>query len=492
MTEENFFDVIVVGAGISGIGSAYRLQKECPDRSFVLLEGRPNLGGTWDLFRYPGIRSDSDMHTLGFSFKPWKAAKSIADGPAILDYLEETVSEFGIKEKIKFNHLVSSADWSNEKASWTLKVTNRETGETTDFTSNFLLMCSGYYSYKSGYTPSFEGMEKYPGKIVHPQEWPEELDYSDKKVVVIGSGATAVTLVPAIAEKASHVVMLQRSPTYVVARPDHDPFAAFLRKILPERIAYYLTRKKNIFGQNYIYKMTRKDPEKVKEKLLEGVRMALGSEFDIKRHFTPSYNPWDERLCLVPNGDLFKSIRKGKVSVVTETIQRFTQNGILLETGEELEADIIVTATGLNLVTLGEVDFKIDGTPVDFSQTWIYKGLAYSNVPNLISTFGYINASWTLRADINSSYACRVLNHMRKTGTQKATPRLRESDMDMPQRDWIEGFSSGYMKRSMSEMPKQGDREPWLNTQDFYKDKKMLSRNTPIEDGVMEFAKIER
>ena len=335
-------------------------------------------------------------------------------------------------------------------------------------------------------------MEKYPGKIVHPQEWPEELDYSDKKVVVIGSGATAVTLVPAIAEKASHVVMLQRSPTYVVARPDHDPFAAFLRKILPERIAYYLTRKKNIFGQNYIYKMTRKDPEKVKEKLLEGVRMALGSEFDIKRHFTPSYNPWDERLCLVPNGDLFKSIRKGKVSVVTETIQRFTQNGILLETGEELEADIIVTATGLNLVTLGEVDFKIDGTPVDFSQTWIYKGLAYSDVPNLISTFGYINASWTLRADINSSYACRVLNHMRKTGTQKATPRLRESDMDMPQRDWIEGFSSGYMKRSMSEMPKQGDREPWLNTQDFYKDKKMLSRNTPIEDGVMEFAKIER
>ena len=492
MTEENFFDVIVVGAGISGIGSAYRLQKECPDRSFVLLEGRPNLGGTWDLFRYPGIRSDSDMHTLGFSFKPWKAAKSIADGPAILDYLEETVSEFGIKEKIKFNHLVSSADWSNEKARWTLKVTNRETGETTDFTSNFLLMCSGYYSYKSGYTPSFEGMEKYPGKIVHPQEWPEELDYSDKKVVVIGSGATAVTLVPAIAEKASHVVMLQRSPTYVVARPDHDPFAAFLRKILPERIAYYLTRKKNIFGQNYIYKMTRKDPEKVKEKLLEGVRMALGSEFDIKRHFTPSYNPWDERLCLVPNGDLSKSIRKGKVSVVTETIQRFTQNGILLETGEELEADIIVTATGLNLVTLGEVDFKIDGTPVDFSQTWIYKGLAYSDVPNLISTFGYINASWTLRADINSSYACRVLNHMRKTGTQKATPRLRESDMDMPQRDWIEGFSSGYMKRSMSEMPKQGDREPWLNTQDFYKDKKMLSRNTPIEDGVMEFAKIER
>ena len=487
MTEENDFDVIVVGAGISGIGSAYRLQKECPDRSFVLLEGRPNLGGTWDLFRYPGVRSDSDMHTLGFSFKPWKAAKSIADGPAILEYLEETVDEFGIREKIKFNHQVSTAEWSNEKDRWTLRVSNKETGEPFVYTCNFLLMCSGYYSYKSGYTPDFEGVEAYSGKIVHPQEWPEDINYDAKKVVVIGSGATAVTLVPAMAESAEHVVMLQRSPTYVVARPDHDPFSALLRKILPERIAYYLTRKKNIFGQNYIYKLTRKDPEKVKEKILSGVRMALDSDFDVERHFTPSYNPWDERLCLVPNGDLFKSIRKKKVSVRTETIDRFTSEGILLETGEELKADIIVTATGLNLVTLGEVEFRIDGDLVDFSETWIYKGLAYSGVPNLISTFGYINASWTLRADINSSYACRLLNHMRKSGTKRATPRLRESDMDMPQRDWIEGFTSGYMKRSMSEMPKQGDREPWLNTQDFYKDKKMLSRNTSLEDRVMDF-----
>ena len=487
MTEENNFDVIVVGAGISGIGSAYRLQKECPDRSFVILEGRPNLGGTWDLFRYPGIRSDSDMHTLGFSFKPWKAAKSIADGPAILEYLEETVDEFEIREKIKFNHHVSAAEWSNEKDCWTLRVSNSETGDISDYTCNFLLMCSGYYSYKSGYTPSFEGVETYSGQIVHPQEWPEDIDYDAKKIVVIGSGATAVTLVPAMAESAEHVVMLQRSPTYVVARPDHDPFAAMLRKVLPEKVAYYLTRKKNIFGQNYIYKLTRKDPEKVKEKILTGVRMSLDEDFDVERHFTPSYNPWDERLCLVPNGDLFKSIRKGKVSVVTETIDRFTPEGILLKTGEELKADIIVTATGLNLVTLGEVEFRIDGDPVDFSRTWIYKGLAYSDVPNLISTFGYINASWTLRADINSSYACRLLNHMRKTGTKRATPKLRESDMDMPQRDWIEGFSSGYMKRSMAEMPKQGDREPWLNTQDFYKDKKMLSRNTSLEDGVMEF-----
>ncbi len=487
MAEENYFDVIVVGAGISGIGSAYRLQKECPDRSFVILEGRPNLGGTWDLFRYPGIRSDSDMHTLGFSFKPWKAAKSIADGPAILEYLEETVDEFNIKEKIKFNHHVSTAEWSNQKDRWTLKVSNNTTGEIIEYACNFLLMCSGYYSYKSGYTPSFEGVESYSGQIVHPQEWPEDIDYEGKKVVVIGSGATAVTLVPAMADTAEHVVMLQRSPTYVVARPDHDAFAGLLRKIMPERVAYYLTRKKNIFGQNYIYKLTRKDPEKVKEKLLSGVRMALGPDYDVERHFTPSYNPWDERLCLIPNGDLFKSIRKKKVSVVTETIDRFTPEGLLLKNGDELKADIIVTATGLNLVTLGEVNFRMDGDPVDFSKTWIYKGLAYSDVPNLISTFGYINASWTLRADINSSYACRILNHMKKTGTKRATPRLRESDMDMPQRDWIEGFSSGYMKRSMSEMPKQGDREPWLNTQDFYRDKKMLSRNTSLEDGVMEF-----
>ena len=487
MTEENNFDVIVVGAGISGIGSAYRLQKECPDLSFAVLEGRPNLGGTWDLFRYPGIRSDSDMHTLGFSFKPWKAAKSIADGPAILDYLEETVDEFGIKEKIKFNHHVSAAEWSSREDQWTLKAFNNSTGEAVEYTCNFLLMCSGYYSYKSGYTPSFEGLESYSGQVVHPQEWPEDIDYAGKRVVVIGSGATAVTLVPAMAETAEHVVMLQRSPTYVVARPDHDAFAAFLRKILPEKVAYYLTRKKNIFGQNYIYKLTRKDPEKVKEKLLSGVRMALGREYDVERHFTPSYNPWDERLCLVPNGDLFKTIRKGKVSVLTETIDRFTDDGILLKTGEELRADIVVTATGLNLVTLGEVDFQIDGDQVDFSETWIYKGLAYSDVPNLISTFGYINASWTLRADINSSYACRILNHMKKTGTKRATPRLRDSDMDMPQRNWIEGFSSGYMKRSMSEMPKQGDREPWLNTQDYLKDKKMLSRTTSLEDGVMEF-----
>ena len=487
MTEENNFDVIVVGAGISGIGSAYRLQKECPDRSFVILEGRPNLGGTWDLFRYPGIRSDSDMHTLGFSFKPWKAAKSIADGPAILEYLEETVDEFGIKEKIKFNLHVSTAEWSNEKDQWTLKASNTATGETVEYTCNFLLMCSGYYSYKSGYTPTFEGVESYSGQILHPQEWPEDIDFAGKKVVVIGSGATAVTLVPAMADTAEHVVMLQRSPTYVVARPDHDAFAGLLRKILPEKVAYYLTRKKNIFGQNYIYKLTRKDPEKVKEKLLSGVRMALGPDYDVERHFTPSYNPWDERPCLIPNGDLFKSIRKGKVSVVTEDIDCFTPEGILLKTGEELKADIVVTATGLNLVTLGEVEFRIDGTPVDFSETWTYKGLAYSDVPNLISTFGYINASWTLRADINSSYACRILNHMKKTGTKKVTPRLRDSDMGMPQRNWIEGFSSGYIKRSMSEMPKQGDREPWLNTQDFYKDKKMLSRSTSLEDGVMEF-----
>ena len=487
--EENFFDVIVVGAGISGIGSAYHLQKECPDRSFVILEGRPEVGGTWDLFRYPGIRSDSDMHTLGFSFKPWKDAKSIADGPAILEYLKETTKEFGIDKKICFSHLVTTAEWFTEEAFWKLTVRVSTTGETQTYTCNFLLMCSGYYSYKSGYTPDFKDMDKFNGEIIHPQDWSDDVDCTDKEVVVIGSGATAVTLVPAISQTASHVTMLQRSPTYVVARPDEDPIAKKLRKIFPEKIAYFLTRKKNIYAQNYLYKKTRKDPEMIKKKILEGVQAALGNEYDIERHFTPTYDPWDQRLCLVPNGDLFRSIRKGEASVETSEIESFTPSGIKLTSGKELEAEIIITATGLNLVTLGEVNFIVDGDPVDFSKTWIYKGLAYSDVPNLISTFGYINASWTLRADINSAFACRLLNHMKVTGATQVTPVLRDSDFDMPERPWVDGFSSGYMKRSMSEMPKQGDREPWLNTQDYLRDKKMLSRKNSVEDGVLQFIK---
>lgn len=481
-------DVIVVGAGISGIGAGYHLQTECPDRSYTILEGRHDLGGTWDLFRYPGVRSDSDMHTLGYRFKPWKADRAIADGPAIMAYLRETASEFGIDRHIRFGHLVRRAEWSSDDARWTVTAERTDTGETVTLTCSFVFMCSGYYSYRSGYTPKLPGRDRFQGTIVHPQEWPEDLDYAGKRVVVIGSGATAVTLVPAMARTAGHVTMLQRSPTYVVARPDTDAIANALRKVLPDDLAYRITRWKNTTLQQLIYRRTRTHPEKVKARLLKEVRKELGPHFDVEKHFTPTYNPWDERLCLVPNGDLFQAIRTGRASVVTDEIETFTERGIRLASGQELEADIIVTATGLQLVTLGEVDFVVDGQPVDFSQTWTYKGLAYSDVPNLASSFGYINASWTLRADLTCEYVCRLLNHLRDTGTDQCTPRLRPSDRDMPARPWITGFSPGYIERSIHLFPKQGDREPWLNPQDYRRDRKLLHRE-PVDDGVMQFTR---
>ncbi|MGI9287076.1 MAG: flavin-containing monooxygenase [Pseudomonadales bacterium] len=479
-------DVLIVGAGISGIGAAYHLQTHCPDRSFAILEGRENLGGTWDLFRYPGIRSDSDMHTLGYSFKPWRATKSIADGPSILQYLRETATENGIDHRIRFQHLVTRAEWSSEAARWTVFAVRNDTGENVSYTCGFLFMCSGYYSYKAGYTPEFEGRDRFTGDIVSPQQWPQDLAYQGKRVVIIGSGATAVTLVPAMAQHAEHVTMLQRSPTYVVSRPDRDVIANTLRKVLPDKVAYEITRWKNTFLQERLYKMTRSNPAKVKKQFLDWVRAELGPDFDVDRHFTPSYNPWDQRLCLVPNGDLFAALRLKKASVVTDHIETFTENGIKLQSGKELEADIIVTATGLQLVTLGEMDFLVDGEPVDFAKTWTYKGLAYSGVPNLASSFGYINASWTLRADLTCEYVCRLLNHMRETGAVQCTPRLRPADRDMPARPWIDDFSSGYMQRMMPMLPKQGDRAPWINTQRYSQDKKLF-RKSPIDDGVMQF-----
>lgn len=481
------FDVVVVGAGISGIGAGYFLQRDCPDRSYVILEGRGQMGGTWDLFRYPGVRSDSDMHTLGYSFKPWTAEKSIADGPSILSYLHETAAEFGIDKKIRYNQLVSNASWSSEKSQWTVHVNNSVSGDVQQYTCTYLYMCSGYYSYKSGYTPEFSGIESFAGQVIHPQQWPENLDYAGKRVVVIGSGATAMTLVPAMAKTAAHVTMLQRSPTYVVARPDHDVIADRLRKVLPEKMAYGITRWKNTTMQQLVYKRTRTKPEQVKTALLKGVREALGSEYDVDTHFTPSYNPWDQRLCLVPNGDLFTSIKEGSASVVTDHIESFDAHGIVLKSGQRLDADIIVTATGLNLVTLGEMSFEVDGNVVDFSQTWTYKGLAYSGVPNLASSFGYINASWTLRADLTCEYVCRLMNHMKKTGTTKCVPKLRESDLQMPERPWIDNFSAGYMERVMHKFPRQGDREPWINPQDYKRDRKLF-RESPIDDGVMTFS----
>ncbi|MFM8643855.1 MAG: flavin-containing monooxygenase [Actinomycetota bacterium] len=483
------FDVVVVGAGISGIGAGVHLNDKSPDRSFVILEGREDIGGTWDLFKYPGIRSDSDMHTLGYEFKPWKAEKSIADGPSIMAYLRETVAEHDLRRHMRFGERVVRAEWSTQNATWSVH-TQRSDGSQGSFECNYLFMCAGYYSYKAGYLPEFPGREKFGGTIVHPQEWPEDLDYSNKRVVVIGSGATAVTIVPAVAETAAHVTMLQRSPTYMVSRPDTDALANFLRRILPAQLAYNITRAKNTWRQQLVYKRTRSNPDQIKMLLLGGVQLELGGKYPIKRHFLPRYNPWDQRLCLVPNSDFFAAIRSGRASVVTDTIETFTETGILLSSGEHIAADIIVTATGLQLVSLGEADIYVDGQQVDFAQTRTYKGMAYSDVPNLATSFGYINASWTLRADLTCTYVCRLLNHMRDTGTRQCTPRLRPGEETMPRRPWIDGFSSGYMQRVMHLMPAQGDREPWLNPQNYDRDKKMF-REGAMDDGVMQFTNPE-
>ncbi len=479
-------DVLIVGAGLSGVGAGVHLHENCPDKSYLILEGRPSMGGTWDLFRYPGIRSDSDMHTLGYSFKPWLDAKAIADGPAILDYVRQTATENDVDKHIRYNHLAKKASWSSAHAKWTIEAERRDTGETVRFTCNILFMNSGYYSYREGFTPEFKDIERFKGQIVHPQKWPSDLDYKGKKVVVIGSGATAMTLVPAMSKDVAHIVMLQRSPTYVVSRPDKDSIANALRSFLPQSWAYAITRWKNVTLQQYMYRQTRTQPAKVKKTLVDMVRKELGPDYDVATHFTPKYNPWDQRLCLVPNSDLFEAIRTGKASVVTDHIDAFTENGILLKSGQVLEADIVVTATGLNLVVLGEMQFSVDGAPVDFGKTWSYKGMMYSGVPNLVSTFGYINASWTLRADLTCEYVCRLVNHMTETRTRQATPRLREMDRNMPARPWIDDFSSGYMQRMMDRFPKQGDHEPWINPQNYTRDKQMI-RYGALEDGALIF-----
>ena len=483
-------DVLIVGAGISGIGAACHLREQCPSRTYAILEGRDDIGGTWDLFRYPGVRSDSDMHTLGYRFQPWTAAKSIADGPSILQYLRATCAEHGVDRQIRLGHQVKKAAWSSDDARWTVTAERRD-GDTVTVTCGYLFMGSGYYSYRGGYTPEFPGRERFPGRVVHPQAWPEDLDYAGKRVVVIGSGATAVTLVPAMAATAGHVTMLQRSPTYVWAMPDIDVIANGLRKVLPERLAYRLTRWKNTTLQQVLYRRARRAPEQVKAGLIRLVQRALGPEYDVGKHFTPTYNPWDQRLCLVPNGDLFAAIKSGRASVVTDTIATWDEHGIQLASGARLDADIIVTATGLQLVTLGEVDFSVDGAPVDFAKTWTYKGFAYSDVPNLGSAFGYINASWTLRADLISEYVCRLLNWMEETGTEQCTPRLRPPDRSMSARPWIENFSSGYVQRVIDRLPRQGDREPWLNPQNYGRDRKSF-RRSPVDDGVMRFTRVRR
>jgi cation diffusion facilitator CzcD-associated flavoprotein CzcO len=461
------FDVLIVGAGLSGIGAGYHLLHKCPSKSFVLLEGRDCIGGTWDLFRYPGIRSDSDMFTLGYSFKPWTNPKAIADGPSILNYVRDTAAENGIDRKIRFRHKVKRASWSTPDARWTVEA-ERTSGEgapeTVRFTCNFLFGCSGYYRYEEGYTPEFSGRDDFKGEIVHPQKWPQSLDYAGKRVVVIGSGATAVTLVPEMAKTAGHVTMLQRSPTYVVARPAQDELAIKLRKRLGEYLAYHLIRWRNVLLGMYFFQLSRRKPARVKELILGGVRMALGPDYDVATHFNPRYNPWDQRLCLVPDGDLFRSIREKRASVVTSEIDRFTEKGIRLKDGSELEADIIVTATGLVLQVLGGMEVTVDGRAVDFAKTLNYKGMMYSDVPNLASAFGYTNASWTLKCDLTCEYVCRLINYMDRHGYKACMPHNVDPTLaELP----ALSFTSGYVQRSIAKLPKQGSKRPWRLYQNY-------------------------
>ncbi|QNA86802.1 NAD(P)/FAD-dependent oxidoreductase [Sphingomonas sp. So64.6b] len=471
----------MVGAGISGIGAGYHLQTLSPDRSYVILEGRAQLGGTWDLFRYPGIRSDSDMYTLGYSFRPWTEAKAIADGPSILKYVNDTAHDNGIDRHIRYRHHVKTAAWSTEDARWTVESDGPD-GPVV-ITCNFLFMCSGYYNYAKGHTPDFSGAETFGGRIVHPQHWPQDLDYSGKKVVVIGSGATAVTLVPEMAKRAAHVTMLQRSPTYVVSRPSEDGVANWLRSKLPAKTAYGITRWKNVLFGMFFFRLARRKPEKVKERIIGMVRDHLGPDYDVATHFTPRYNPWDQRLCLVPDADLFESLKAGTSSIVTDRIAAFTPGGIALESGAELAADVIVTATGLELQLLSDVAFSVDGAPVDLSKTYNYKGMMYSDVPNMASSFGYTNASWTLKADLTCGYVCRLLNTMKKRGLRQATPRIASEEL---QPEPFLDFSSGYVTRAMEKFPKQGHRKPWKLYQNYALD--IITLRYGSVDSEMEFS----
>jgi len=483
VTNEHF-DVLVVGAGISGICAGYHLQTQCPDRTYAILEARDDIGGTWDLFRYPGIRSDSDMYTLGYSFKPWTNPKAIADGWSILEYLRETTREHGIDRHIRFRHRVSRAAWSSADARWTVEVERGEEKETVRLTCNFLCMCSGYYDYAQGYAPEFRGTERFRGRIVHPQQWTEDIDYAGKRVVVIGSGATAVTLVPEMAKQAAHVTMLQRSPTYIISLPAEDPIANYLHRRLPAHIAYGITRWKNVLIGLWFYRFCRRRPQRARELIAKWLRTELGPDYDISAHFNPRYNPWEQRLCLVPDSDLFAAMRTGRASVVTDQIETFTESGLKLRGGTELAADLVVTATGLNLLLLGGLEVNVDGVRVDFANTFNYKGMMFSDVPNLALAVGYTNASWTLKAELICRYVCRLLNHMTKTGLRQCTPRLR--DADVAAAPFLD-LTSGYIQRAIHLFPKQGSKIPWKLHQSYPRDLMLLQRGT-VEDGVMEFS----
>jgi monooxygenase len=478
-------DVLVVGAGLSGVAAGYYLQTRCPRKSYVILEARDAIGGTWDLFRYPAVRSDSDMYTLGYSFRPWSSDMALADGASILNYVRDTAAHFGIGHKIKFGHRVVRASWSSADALWTVEAQVGPQKAIARYTCSFLYMCSGYYDYEQGYMPGWPGVECFRGRIVHPQHWPSDLDYSGRKIVIIGSGATAVTLLPAIAQTAAHVTMLQRSPTYIITLPARDRVAQWLHRKLPSALAHRLSRWKNVAFTMYFYNLSRLKPEMVKGMILRAAQRMLGPDFDVAKHLTPSYKPWDQRLCFVPDADLFKAIRSGKASIATDEIETFTETGIKLHSGDVLEADIVVTATGLNLKMLGGLQVAVDGVPTDLSKKMIYKGMMLSDVPNLAYALGYTNASWTLKCELTSLYVCRLVNYMAARGYAWCSPRQRDPSItEAP----AVNLTSGYIQRAAAILPKQGSKRPWRLYQNYALDMATLKFGA-LKDGTMEFGR---
>jgi cation diffusion facilitator CzcD-associated flavoprotein CzcO len=480
------FDVLIVGAGISGIGGAYHLTRQCPDTRFVIVEAQASFGGTWLTHKYPGIRSDSDLYTFGYRFKPWTSAP-IATAAEILTYLAEVIDENDLGRHIRYQHQMCSAQWSTSENRWTLDGVRTDTGEQVRFTANFLWMCQGYYRHAQGYTPDWPGIDTFKGQIVHPQSWPDDLDYAGKRVVVIGSGATAATLIPAIAADCSHVTMLQRSPTYFFTGRNANALADELRELeIDETWIHEIVRRKILHDQAVFTARTFSEPEVVKKELLEGVRAYLGPDYDVDTHFTPRYRPWRQRLAFIPNGDLFQSVRAGHASVVTDEIEHFTETGILLKSGTLLEADIIVTATGFNLSVLGDIEFAVDGAPLAFADTVTYRGMMFTGVPNMVWVFGYFRASWTLRADLVADFVCRLLNHLTDKGWRRVVPALRPEDEDMPLLPWIdpEDFNPGYVMRGMHLLPKRGDKLEWQHTQDYWRDRDILPA-IDLEDGTL-------
>ncbi|WP_040339580.1 flavin-containing monooxygenase [Candidatus Blastococcus massiliensis] len=476
-------DVLVVGAGLSGVGAACHLQVECPDKTYAILESRGAIGGTWDLFRYPGIRSDSDMFTLGYAFRPWTGAKAIADGHSIREYIEDTAREYGVEDKIRFHHEVLSADWSSADARWTVTARRTDTGETVRLTCSWLQVCSGYYRYDEGFRPEFPGEERFPGEVIHPQHWPEDFDATGKRIVVIGSGATAVTLVPNLADDAAHVTMLQRTPSYILTQPGTDPLARILRSRLPANVAYPIVRWKNVLATTALFQASRRWPGAVKKVLRRLTEKQLPASIDVDTHFNPPYDPWDQRLCLVPDGDLFRHLRNGTASIATDRIATFTETGIQLESGQHLDADVIITATGLNLLPMGGMTLSLDGEQVDVSETVSYKGMMLSGVPNFSMVIGYTNASWTLKADLVNRYVCRLLRHMDERGQAVATPVAPPEGADLPFLD----LASGYVQRSLAALPKQGRRTPWKLHQNYIRDVRLMRRG-PLEDEGIRFS----